>query len=172
MTSALPACEVSIGGGLLALSPMMGREGDFDGDWQGIAAWRPRFILSLIEATEATLPFERLGLAAAKAGILHLHLPIVDFNVPSEAFPPVLNQVAAHLAAGERGMVHCMGGCGRSGMIALRLMIRFGEAPDAALARLRQLRPCAVETEAQRLWAERQPQSPSLSAPSSRLCAM
>jgi len=49
--------------------------------------------------------------------------------------------------------VHCRGGCGRSGMIALRLMIEIGEAADDALARLRAVRPCAVETPQQLRWA-------------------
>ncbi len=39
-------------------------------------------------------------------------------------------------------------------MAVLRLMVEVGEAPEAALARLRAVRPCAVETEAQRDWAE------------------
>jgi hypothetical protein len=38
-------------------------------------------------------------------------------------------------------------------MIILRLMIAAGEGPDAALARLRKTRPCAVETDAQMAWA-------------------
>ena len=41
-------------------------------------------------------------------------------------------------------------------MAALRLMIEVGEDPDAALKRLRAVRACAVETEAQMIWA-RQP---------------
>jgi hypothetical protein len=38
-------------------------------------------------------------------------------------------------------------------MVALRLMIELGEAPDDALARLRVVRSCAVETDAQMAWA-------------------
>lgn len=38
-------------------------------------------------------------------------------------------------------------------MMLLRLMVEMGEDPDKALARLRHARPCAVETEAQMLWA-------------------
>jgi hypothetical protein len=34
-------------------------------------------------------------------------------------------------------------------------MIAQGEDPDAALERLRHIRPCAVETEAQLRWARR-----------------
>ena len=57
------------------------------------------------------------------------------------------------LAGGGRVLIHCRAGCGRSGMAALRLMIECGEAPDEALARLRAVRPCAVETGAQMAWA-------------------
>jgi len=37
--------------------------------------------------------------------------------------------------------------------MALRLMVEHGEAPNAALQRLRMVRPCAVETDAQQAWA-------------------
>jgi len=58
------------------------------------------------------------------------------------------------LQGGGRVLIHCRGGCGRSGMAALRLMIESGEEAGAALSRLRALRPCAVETEAQMAWAQ------------------
>ncbi|MFX0541249.1 protein-tyrosine phosphatase family protein [Roseovarius sp. S4756] len=56
------------------------------------------------------------------------------------------------LRGGGRVLFHCPGGCGRSGMAALRLMIAAAEAPDAAQERLRARRPCAVETSAQMRW--------------------
>ncbi|SMY06745.1 hypothetical protein LOM8899_00875 [Flavimaricola marinus] len=57
------------------------------------------------------------------------------------------------LGQGGKVLVHCFGGCGRSGMAVLRLMIEAGEDGATALTRLQELRPCAVETEAQRVWA-------------------
>jgi protein-tyrosine phosphatase len=48
-----------------------------------------------------------------------------------------------------------MGGCGRSGSVALRLMVETGEAAADAFIRLRAARPCAVETDAQYRWASR-----------------
>ena len=56
------------------------------------------------------------------------------------------NAALSALQGKGRVLIHCMGGCGRSGMAALRLMIEAGEAPGAALERLRAVRPCAVET--------------------------
>jgi len=40
-------------------------------------------------------------------------------------------------------------------MMALRLMVDAGEDPQVALTRLRETRPCAVEKEAQFIWAAR-----------------
>jgi protein-tyrosine phosphatase len=92
-----------------------------------------------------------------EAGIEWLHLPIEDFGSPADAIIAGWEQTSADLrgclAEGGRVLVHCYGGCGRSGMIALRLMIDAGEAADAALARLRAVRPCAVETDGQMAWA-------------------
>jgi protein-tyrosine phosphatase len=77
----------------------------------------------------------------------------VDYGVPAGGWPDVSVDLHAVLAKGGRIVVHCRGGCGRTGMIALRLMIEAGEVLEVALERLRAVRPCAVETEAQRVWA-------------------
>jgi protein-tyrosine phosphatase len=50
-------------------------------------------------------------------------------------------------------LLHCRGGQGRSGMIALRILVERGEEVSVALTRLRSERPGAVETEAQLIWA-------------------
>ena len=90
-------------------------------------------------------------------GVDWVHLPVADFGVPDPAvdaaWRDVSRSVAEVLREKGRVLVHCRGGCGRSGMIALRLMIEQGQAPKAALARLRAVRPCAVETGEQFLWA-------------------
>ncbi|MAZ20517.1 MAG: hypothetical protein CMN19_04985 [Roseovarius sp.] len=59
----------------------------------------------------------------------------------------------AALRGGGRVLIHCRAGRGRSGMIALRLMIAGGERPVAALKRLRAVQPEAVETPGQMNWA-------------------
>ena len=48
---------------------------------------------------------------------------------------------------------NCMGGCGRSGMVLLRLLLEMGWSSEGALERLREFRPCAIETEQQKFWA-------------------
>lgn len=143
-----PAASLEVAGGRLSLSPLPVGEGA-----EALAAAGAAWLLSLTEPAEE----RRSGLAdldarARKAGLHHLRLPIRDFDVP-EGPVPVLTEALAHLRGGGHLALHCMGGCGRSGMIALRLMRMAGEESGAALARLRAVRPCAIETEAQMAWA-------------------
>lgn len=149
---------LAAGGGTLALSPLPGRGGDFTGDLARLCDWRPDLVISLTGGAEmAARGADGLGAALAARGIGWRHLPVTDFGVPgpdsAAAWPALAAEALAVLAAGGRVLVHCHGGCGRSGMVALRLMIGTGEGAEAALARLRAVRPCAVETGAQMEWA-------------------
>lgn len=117
--------------------------------------WHPDLVLTM--TTRAELDRKgagTLGADLANAGIGWLHLPVADFGVPRDLdWPVVRDQVLGTLRGGGRVLVHCFGGCGRSGMMVLRLMIAAGEDAERALARLRAVRPCAVETDPQLDWA-------------------
>ncbi len=118
-----------------------------------VARWRPALVISLTEAHEADL--RPLAVMLDEAGAGWLHLPVADYGVPADAgaWRAALGRAGALLAGGGRVLVHCRGGCGRSGMLALALMVAAGEEGQAALSRLRAVRPCAVETAAQLAWA-------------------
>jgi hypothetical protein len=151
-------CEIDCGGGTLGIGPMPGRAGDYAGDIAAVLGWRPVRVVTLAEAAElAHAGVGAISADLARRGIAWCHLPIADYGVPEGAaarrWPDVARTIGQLLAAGGRVFVHCMGGCGRSGMIALRLMIEAGEPAGAALLRLRATRPCAVETQAQSAWA-------------------
>ncbi|MDU8912796.1 protein phosphatase [Aestuariicoccus sp. MJ-SS9] len=154
-----------VGGGILALSPLPGVGGDYAGDLRQVAEWRPALVLSLVTEVELVAHgAHRLGADIQDSGTRWAHLPVEDFGVPdaafAEAWPGWSEQARRALLGAGRVLVHCRGGCGRSGMVALRLMIEAGEAPDESLARLRGVRDCAIETDAQMQWAmaaERQP---------------
>lgn len=145
---------VAAGGGLLGLCPLPGRHGDYAGDMAALLAWRPGLVLSMVADEALRVPLAR-DLAAG--GIALCRLPIADFGAPgvetAALWPDAATAARAVLAGGGRVLAHCKGGCGRSGMAVLRLMVETGEAPEAALARLRTVRPCAVETAAQYEWA-------------------
>ena len=150
--------EVTVEQGVIGLSPAPGRDGEYAGDLSALLAWRPTTVISLIEPHE----FAKVGAVALsgdleKAAVKQIQFSIVDFDTPSADQANELAVLEQHqlegLAQGHRVLIHCMGGCGRSGMIALRLMIASGQHPDEALAALRTARPCAIETDAQMAWA-------------------
>ena len=144
----------------MALCPMPGRGGDYAGDLAAVVRWRPAMVLSMATGPELAA-CGALGLPGdlANRGIGWHHLPVTDFGADSialrDAWAAGSLEARKNLAAGHGVLAHCLGGCGRSGMAVLRLMIEAGEAPEAALARLRAVRPCAVETGAQLAWASR-----------------
>jgi len=144
-------------GGTLALSPMPGRTRHYGADRDRLLAWRPDIVLTMCEMPElARKGSAGLGEDVTQNGGLWLHLPVADFTAPRAddgAWAGISDRVRATLHRGGRVLVHCFGGCGRSGMAALRLLVDGGMEPGAALAALRQARPCAVETDAQMIWA-------------------
>lgn len=157
-TESIVIHALPVGGGILALAPLPGAGGDYSGDLEHITSWQPAFVVSLVTELElAGAGAADLGAHIQDKGTRWLHLPIPDFGSPDEpvleAWPDISDRLRRALVGGGRVLVHCKGGCGRSGMIALRLMIETGEAPDEALARLRNVRPCAIETRDQMAWA-------------------
>lgn len=156
---------LSVGGGILAISPLPGAGGSYAADLEHIHSWAPAVVITLVTDVELVAAgAQDLGQDILDKGTRWVHLPVRDFSAPDgafdEAWSPVSRQARQALLGGGRVLVHCRGGCGRSGMVALRLMIEAGEAPDEALVRLRGVRACAIETDGQMRWAmaaERQP---------------
>ncbi|MFX7763978.1 protein-tyrosine phosphatase family protein, partial [Acinetobacter baumannii] len=58
----------------------------------------------------------------------------------------------AALDRGERLVIHCRAGLGRSGMIAARLLVARGLPVETAIAAVRRARPGAIETSGQEAW--------------------
>ncbi|KIC45302.1 MAG: protein-tyrosine phosphatase family protein [Ruegeria sp.] len=149
---------LQVGGGSLALSSMPGRGGDYAGDLELVAGWQPGLVISMTTEIEMIKDGARdFGRDVQSRASRWAHLPIDDFGAPSaeirERWKSVSASARQALSGGGRVLVHCRGGCGRSGMVVLRLMVECGENPDTALTRLRALRPCAVETDDQLHWA-------------------
>jgi len=120
--------------------------------------------VTLIEPHEfELLRIPTLGDEAKLRGLDWHHLPIRDVSVPSPAFeavwPTQSEALRGKLAAGENIVVHCRGGLGRAGMIAARLLVESGIDPKAAIARVRAVRPGAIETSAQDDWARTGPRA-------------
>ncbi|MCG7520715.1 dual specificity protein phosphatase family protein [Ruegeria sp. Ofav3-42] len=146
------------GSGTLALSPLPGGGGRYADDLKVIHDWRPDLVISMTTETEMQQAGAGgFGPDVQTGSAVWLHLPVEDFGAPPpeiEALWPQASVTARQvLSDGGRILVHCRGGCGRSGMVALRLMVENGEESNHALSRLRSARPCAVETDQQMAWA-------------------
>ena len=158
--SGLVIHALPVAGGILAIAPMPGGSGDYAGDLEHMREWRPALVITLTPRSEMVAHgSEGLGQDMQERGARWEHFPISDFGVPEpdvdRGWPEVSAYARKALAGGGRVLIHCKGGCGRSGMVALRLMIEAGEAAEPALKRLRGLRSCAIETEAQMTWSLR-----------------
>jgi hypothetical protein len=149
---------LSVADGILAITQLPGASGDYATDMQHIRDWKPGLVITLTMPEEMRAAgAETLGQDVQRSASRWEHLPILDFSAPDEQallrWPGISHMARRALVGGGRVLVHCKGGCGRSGMVALRLMIECGESPPRALARLRAVRPCAVETPEQMQWA-------------------
>lgn len=156
--SGLVVFALPVGGGTLALSSLPGRDGDYRGDLELFHEWQPGIVITMVtEAELAEVGGLKIGTDIQAMASRWVHLPIQDFSTPGteiEArWPQVSRAVRSALKGGGRVIVHCKGGCGRSGMVVLRLMVECGEDRFGALNRLRNLRACAVETKGQLQWA-------------------
>lgn len=146
--------------GILALAPLPGSGGDYAADLAHLKDWRPAMVVTMTTLAEMVAHGAgSLGQDVGLLGTRWVHVPTEDSGVPEgdaarrwAAMEPV---ALSALRGGGRVLVHCRAGCGRAGMAALRLMIASAEPPGEALARLRALRPCAVETPDQMRWARR-----------------
>jgi protein-tyrosine phosphatase len=151
---------ITMGQGAFGISPLPGRYGDIELDADMISNWGAQLVISMTPHDEMRQKgASNLPDALQKRGIKWMSVPVVDFGSPDADTDVVWSATApfAHqiVSQGGRVLVHCFGGCGRSGMAVLRLMVELGADGETALERLREQRPCAVETDAQTRWALR-----------------
>lgn len=124
---------------------------DLAADLSVIKAWDASVIVCLMEEFElAMLGVADLPAATQRSGLHWMHLPIVDVSVPDPAFEQAWKsegpKLRSMLANGQRILIHCRGGLGRSGMIAARLLVEEGLSLPEAIALVRTHRPGAIET--------------------------
>ena len=111
-------------------------------------------MLTLNEPAElVALKVPHLGTEIRSRGLHWRHLPIADYSVPTEAFEKQWEthgrEIRALLRSGNDVLVHCKGGLGRAGMIAARLLVELGMAPEQAIREVRRARKGAIETPSQ-----------------------
>lgn len=162
------------GGGLIGMTFCPGKHqmGGLGGHWRRdlvldlevIRDWGAVAVVTLMEEHELhRYQVASIGAEVTARGMAWLHLPIVDVNIPDAAFETLWQEagprLCAWLRAGERVLLHCRGGLGRTGTIAARLLIELGLPPEEAIRAVRAARQGTIETGAQEAYVR------SLAAP-------
>jgi protein-tyrosine phosphatase len=133
---------------------------DLAADLDRIADWGANLVLTLLEDHEMTLlRIPDLGREVLRRNMEWVHLPIPDVSAPTVDFdrewPAQSERLHKMLHDGANIVIHCRGGIGRAGMVAARLPVELGDAPDVAIAKVRAARhPKAVETLEQERWVK------------------
>ena len=100
-------------------------------------------ISAIVSLTES--PLERVYIE--EFGFRYLHLPVADFTPPSiEQVDIFLNFQKNAEADALATVVHCGAGLGRTGTMLACALVARGYGAEAAIDKLRTLRPYSIET--------------------------
>jgi ADP-ribosylglycohydrolase/protein-tyrosine phosphatase len=129
-------------------------------DLQAIQAFGAKALVTLMESKELTdvsVPADTLAAEAGKHGLEWHHLPVRDVSIPDADFEDLWTysgqRLRSLLARGDKIVIHCLGGVGRTGTVAARLLIEFGDQPQDAIRKIRKVRPSSIETQSQERYA-------------------
>ena len=124
-------------------------------DLQVIHDWGATTVVTLIEDHEfQMLEVDDFEAEVRAFGMEWLHLPILDVSVPDHHFEQSWraagDSVHHRLDAGERILIHCRGGLGRTGLVAGLILVERGILPEEAIRQIRAVRRHAIETSEQK----------------------
>jgi ADP-ribosyl-[dinitrogen reductase] hydrolase len=122
-------------------------------DLEAIRQWGAEILVSLIEEHE----YREIGVAnlgdVVPEGVLHIKLPIEDMGIPDAAWERRWERegkiIRSVLRRGGKVCIHCIGGLGRTGLVAARILVEFGVHPERAISSVRESRPGTIQTQEQ-----------------------
>ncbi len=109
-------------------------------------------LLLLVEDVDLEISRARETIPSLDAAGIHvIRHPVRDMDVPSDraAFRGTLDRILERVRSGERVVVACRGGLGRTGTAVACLLVDGGAPASDAIARVRAARPGTVERASQ-----------------------
>lgn len=88
------------------------------------------------------------AMARARWGERFTVLDVVDYEAPGDdaPFEAAVDATVAALVAGDSMLIHCVLGCGRTGMFVACVLVALGAEPHDAIATYRDVRRCGPES--------------------------
>ena len=127
---------------------LLGSSHPSDADLRRLYGEGVRVIVCLLDETEQPAKYDLAE--AARLGYARHCIPVRDFHAPSLAQLRQFVNLFATAAPEDKVVVHCEGGTGRTGTMAAAYWISKGLSTSEAIAKVRTMRPHAVETDEQR----------------------
>lgn len=157
-TISIPGCVGVLGlvacPGVRINAGTSGNKKAIQADIQEIIDWGANGFVTLFESHEFKMNrVEDLHERMENAGVWTMHLPIVDMYIPDQDFEDTWaiqgEQIRHSLRLGERVILHCFAGLGRTGMIAARILVEMGLSPEDAVKTVRQQNKRRIQTKSQ-----------------------
>lgn len=123
-------------------------------DVRELQDWGANGVVCLLEPHELKMhKVEELPKLVRESGMWWKHLPIIDMDIPNQEFENAWamegQRIRHALRIGERVVLHCYAGLGRTGMIAARILVEMGVEPEAAIRRVRRDNRRRIQTKGQ-----------------------
>ncbi|MEI8282914.1 MAG: cyclin-dependent kinase inhibitor 3 family protein [Armatimonadota bacterium] len=132
-----------------------------DLDLAAIKKWGSDAVVTLMESKELDLyDVRNLPNKVQGLGMVWIHLPIQDETAPTKQFDLAWRTegkaLVERLISGQRILLHCKGGLGRTGTVAAKLLTELGFSADDAIAIVRNARSDTIDVGQQENYVRKQ----------------